>query len=208
MPTRDRRTGLFALAVLLVALGAALSGLLVLRSGDRIDVIVTTDTIIAGQEITRDDLGTVSVAVPESLSVFKRSDADQLLGRFAATDIASGTIVTTAMVTDQPVPGPGQAVVSVSLPQSRLPTAALQPGDRVRVLLAPPRGEEAPNQLRNLANGIVLAEGGKVLTVELDEITGNTSLSLLMSSSDANAVALAAAKESVSLVEIAAEGEG
>lgn len=208
LPTRDRRTGLFALAVLLVALGAALSGLLVLRSGDRVDVIVTTGSIVAGQEITREQLGTVSVAVPNSLSVFRRSDADDLLGRFAAVDIMPGTLVTAEMVTDQPVPGPGQAVVSVSLPQSRLPTAALQPGDHVRVLLAPPRGEQAPQELRNLANGIVLADGGRVLTVEADEITGNTSLSLLMSGSEADAVALAAAKESVSLVEIPVEGEG
>ncbi len=208
LPTRDRRTGLFALAVLLVALGAAMSGALVLRSGDRVDVIVTTGRIVAGEEITRDRLGTVSVAVPEAVAVFERGAADEVVGQFAAVDIPEGTLVVAAMLTPERVPGPGQAMVSVALPQSRLPTGALEPGDHVRVLLAPSRGDEASDDLRALADErSVLAEDGRVFTLDRDEITGNTSVSLLLVEEEAEAVALAAAKESVSLIEIPATSD-
>lgn len=62
LPTRERRSALAALAVVLVMGLAALGAYLYMQAGKKVPVVVVTTDVPAAHTITRQDLSTVAVA--------------------------------------------------------------------------------------------------------------------------------------------------
>lgn len=131
-PPRRRRPALAALAVVLIVGGAALSGLLALRLDSREPVLVLTQDVPAGTEITTAMLGTTRVA-SKGLSIIPESDARTVLGTYAKTQLNQGQLLdTTMVVTGDPI-GDDQARVGVTFKAGQYPPG-LQGADEVRLV--------------------------------------------------------------------------
>jgi hypothetical protein len=151
-PPRRRRPALAAVAVLLIVGGAALAGLLALRLDSREPVLVLTQDVPVGTEITADVLGTTRVA-SEGLNLVPEGDARSLIGTFAKTAMPAGRLLDySSVVTDEPVDD-DQVRVGVVLTSGKYPPG-LQSGDEVRIV----RLGDGSTPVAPLAVGLVVDE--------------------------------------------------
>lgn len=201
MPVRRRRPALAALAVMLVVGCAAVSASLALASEDSVSVLTVTRRVPAGQALTAADLGTATIS-GSGLTALDARSRGEVVGLTAAVDLLPGTLLSGAMVTRDPVPGPGQAVVGLSLKPGLLPDAELRAGSFVMVVrLAAPTGSPgtaAPDR----AGDQILVPRARVLSETSDPTTGGRLVSLLLERAAAADVTRAAAAGTVSLVVI------
>ncbi|MBF8188012.1 hypothetical protein ITP53_20185 [Nonomuraea sp. K274] len=139
-PSRRRRPGLAALAVLLVLGGALATTLLVMRADERISVIRVTQRIGAGQPFDRGALQEARIA-DDGGSYWAWSQRDQVAATVATVTVLPGTLLAGPMaaaggngvVT-------GQAVkVGLALKPGQTPYD-LQRGDHVQIIHVPVRG--------------------------------------------------------------------
>lgn len=133
-PTRHRRSGLIALAVLLIVGSAAVAGLLAIRLDSRSAVLVAGRSIAIGQQITDADLRESRVA-SEGLSLLPVSRSSQVIGKYAAQAIPAGRLLDAGMLQEQGYLVKGKVAVGVSVPEGRMPANGLEPGDRVQIVL-------------------------------------------------------------------------
>jgi Flp pilus assembly protein CpaB len=131
-PPRRRSAGLAALAVLLVAGGAAVAGLLALRIDDRVDMLVARTDIAAGQQITADQLAVAPVAA-QGVDLIPASRRSEVIGRYAAVPIPARRLIDVRMVTAQAALRAGSVAVGVVLAPGQAPAGGLLAGDRVTV---------------------------------------------------------------------------
>ncbi|MCX4907961.1 hypothetical protein [Streptomyces sp. NBC_00878] len=128
-PPRERKPALAALAVLLILVGALGATMLVLRAGDRIEVVKVTSDIQAGESVG----GKVeSVLVADDAGInYVRWSQRKTLGKLKAkSTIYEGTLVIGEMFgTEASLPA-GKAVVGLSLKEGQYPEG-IQPGDLV-----------------------------------------------------------------------------
>jgi hypothetical protein len=206
LPTRPRSRGLITLAVLLVV-GCALCGaLLVSRAGDKTAVLAIGKPVAKGEVVERGDLVTTNVAGVSGAVL--ATDIDEVVGKTAATDLVAQQIVTDSMVTSDPVPGEGEALVGLALDPTRVPTAGLVPGDTVRVVAV---SDAKQGGSRDEADDPeVLAEAAEVYAVEGSATDGGVVLTVVVPEGDAARVAAYSTGGRVAVVETAAapaEGE-
>jgi hypothetical protein len=152
-PPRRRRPAIAAIAVLLIVGGAAIAGLLALRLDSREPVLVLTQPVAPGTEITTDMLGTTRVA-SEGLDLIPEKDARSVLGTFARTALEKGQLLDTTMVVSGDPIGDDQVRVGVALTPGQYPPG-LQSGDEVRIL----RLGDGSAQVAPLAVGLVIDIG-------------------------------------------------
>lgn len=200
-PGRRRRPGLAALAVMLVVGSSAVSASLVLNSGDTTSVLTVIRPVPAGQTLTRVDLATADIS-GTGLTAVGASSLDEVVGLTAAVDLLPGTLLSDAMVTREPVPARGQAVVGLSLKPGLLPESELKPGTTVMLVrLASPTGAPATTAAEP-SDDPILVPRARVLSETSDPTTGGRLVSLLLDQSVAAEVSRAAAAATVSLVVI------
>jgi hypothetical protein len=200
-PVRRRRPALAALAVMLVVGCSAISASLVLASGDTVTVLTVARPVPAGQAVVAADLGTADIA-GSGLTAVDAADRDRVIGLTATVDLLPGTLLSDAMVTRDPVPGPGQAVVGLSLKPGLLPEAELKAGTAVMLVRLPvpagtPETATAPTPAEE-----ILVRRARVLSETTDPTTGGRLVSLLVEQEAAADISRAAAAGTVSLVVI------
>lgn len=125
----------------LLIVGGGLGGLLLFnRYNQRTPAVVVVAPVAHGGQLERDDLAITEVAV--DTGVVTVGSLDQVVGRFAANDLAPGELLSPADVAteDQLVTG-AESVVGLLLEPGAYPTTRLVAGDRVDVF-APDRGGE------------------------------------------------------------------
>jgi hypothetical protein len=199
-PPRRRRPGLAALAVMLVVGCSAVSASLVFASGDTTAVLTVVRAVPAGQALAAADLGTAEIS-GSGLTAVAATSRDKVLGLTAAVDLVPGSLLTDGMLTREPVPGPGQAVVGLSLKPGLLPEAELRAGTAVMLVRLPaPTGTPSSADAERVAG--VLVPRARVLSETSDPTTGGRLVSLLVERSIAAEVSRAAAAGTVSLVVI------
>ena len=159
-PGRQRRLAQWTgtiLFVLVVVLGL----LTLFRSqSDRVEVLVVTHPVSAGQVIDHGDLRPADVAGVEG--AIPASDVASILGKRAAAGLVEGQVLTDSAVADVLVPAGGERLVAIRLDEGRVP-GGLQPGDPVDVLATPPDGD--PGTKEQLEAPSVLAEAARVDSV-------------------------------------------
>ncbi len=121
---------LAALGVLLIVGGAATAGLLAMRADARVPVLIASNDVGAGEQITADDLATISVA-SEGTKLIPAAQKDELVGQYARVTIRDGQLIDTAMVMPTGALRPGSVAVGASLAAGRVPASGLEPGDVV-----------------------------------------------------------------------------
>ena len=137
LPRGRRRPGLLALGIALTALGALVAVWLVSSAGHRQPVVALVRDVPYGSVITAADLGTAEVSVDPTIRTIPASQATSVVGSVAATNLAAGSLLTRGQLTTIAPPGPGEVLVAVALPASRMPAGGLQPGDRVLIVETP-----------------------------------------------------------------------
>lgn len=130
---RERKPALAALAVLLVALGAGASGLLVVKSGHRVGAIEIVQSLGAGQQIPASAMREVQISSDSGIGYVSWSDAAQVERVFAANAIPAGTLLTAAMTASGDKVTATSAQVGLSLKAGQAP-AGLQIGNTVQAL--------------------------------------------------------------------------
>ncbi len=111
-----------------------------------------------------------------------------MIGQVAISDMAAGTLITRASVSEVAALAPGEGVVGLALEPGQFPAGHLAPGDVVNVV--------APGD----TDGDLLAEAAVVYSVEELGGQGRKFVSLRTSEADANRVAAAAESGPVRLV--------
>lgn len=145
-PQRRWRPALVWLAVALVAAGGLIAAAVLRKVGTTAEYLAVSTTVEVGSVIDRSDLSTVRITVDPALKPIGASAADQVIGRFAAVALVPGTLLTQAQLTDTAVPGQGQQLVGLSLPQERLPAERVKPGAEVLLVVTTDDGPVANQQ--------------------------------------------------------------
>jgi hypothetical protein len=201
LPRVPRRYGQWAASVLFIVIAVLLAGWLWQQKGDRQEVLAIARPVPAGAVITMGDLDVVEVAgVAGGIAA---TESDSVVGSTAAVGLVDGQILTHAMLTSDPAPGPGERVVGLQLDTTRSPTG-LVPGDLVVVVAVPPAGD--PGTPADLDSPDVLAEEATVTFAEDIEGAG-TRLTLLLSKSVAERVSAYVAAGRVALVQAPIGGD-
>jgi Flp pilus assembly protein CpaB len=198
LPTRARRPGLIAAAVLLIVGFALTGGLLVSNAAGKTEVLVAAGPVPAGHVVTAGDLRAVSVA--GGVRAIPAADLSTVVGRTAAVALVGGQLLNRDMLTEAAVPGAGQAMVGLALGPGRLPADGLAPGDRVQAIAVP----NAAAAGASLDAPRVLAIG-EVFAVRADAASGgDTLITLLVPTDAAGRLAAHGASDQVSLIKVPA----
>jgi hypothetical protein len=205
-PPRERKPALAALAALLVLVGALGATLLVLRAGERVEAIMITEQVPAGQPIPDDAITSVMVADNTDVAYVEWSKREQLEKYRAATDLVEGSVLVGKMLTTDAGIDQGEALVGVNLQPGHYPPG-LEIGDTVDVYLVGDAVEETDEE--GTPADPQLVSGARVTEIygEDDEVDGNGALSLQLrvDVDDVPALASAAAEDAVSVAEVARE---
>lgn len=197
-PPKLRRRPILALGgIALVVLGALLAAYAYLATSETSDVVALRDTVMRGEVIEAADLVTVQVGVDPALQVIPGDEMSQIVGRRAALDLATGSLLTEAAVTEQVVPAAGQSVVGLALTPALMPGEPLRVGDTVRVVVtAGAQGDPSTLEQEPLAR----AEVVNVASPGMDGAGTTTVVSVLVDEGEATAIAQHAAAGRVAIV--------
>jgi flagella basal body P-ring formation protein FlgA len=182
------------LAVLLIVLGAAVAGLLAVRIDNRTPVLVARRTISVGQRISSSDLAVARIA-SDGIAVIPADQANQVVGHYAGTQISAGRLLDASMLTTRSLLTSGNAAVGVSLQPGRFPASGLQTGDVVQVV----RAVDGTGKVisTHAVVGSVQTSGNSVFGSNGSD---TVVITVIVSQSDATAVAAASAADQASLV--------
>jgi hypothetical protein len=169
---RERKPALFALAVLLVALGAGAAGLLVLRAGGtKVQAIQITEQVSQGAQFPAAAMQEVDLPATSALvqgqDYVPWSDEALYTKFFAAATVMPGTLLTNKMATAANTTTAGQNLVGLSLKSGQVP-AGLTAGDKV--------GAVSTSNVCGTTPGQVLASPANVTSVSGDVAAGTAEM--------------------------------
>lgn len=195
-PTRGRRRPmLWALGVVLVALGVLGSVYLVNNAGDTQQVLAMRTAVSRGQTIEAADLTIAQISLDPAIKTVPAADRANIIGKTAVNDLAAGSLLTPDSAANQPFPPNGSSVVGIAFTPGQLPAVDLRPGDNVRVVATPraqddPTTTEAPASIR--ATVVDTRTGATA--------NGSTVVDLQVSTSDGPTLAALAATQRIALI--------
>lgn len=203
--TRERRPALAALAVILILLGAAGSGLIALRSGEREAFLVVSKEIAPGQKLVKGDFGRAQIA-GDTAGLIPASAVDSYVGDYARTRLYKDQLLTKQMLSNTlDVPEKG-ALVGVSLEGGRVPAEGLEEGDIVRVVRVPVSNTDGtPPEVLVGAAEVTNVQGGSAddensSSVNTNEVVNAT---VLVPTDKSTSVGAAAAAKTLVLIKLA-----
>ncbi len=120
----------------------------------------------------------IELSADPSLAVVEAADIASVVGQYTRVRIVSGGLLATGLLQSAPLVAPGSAVVAVTLPSGELP-AGLRERSQVQVVLLPNGATAAPPPVVGRVVG---------LPISPDSVTGQMSISLEVTSTDAVAV--------------------
>lgn len=139
-----RRPALLALGVVLVVLGVLSGAWMIKSAGERVSVLAIARPVPFGAVITAEDLIQAEVSVDANVSTVPAGDIEDVVGLVAATNLTPGALLTRGAVTNVAPPAPGQVLVALALPTTRMPARPLEAGDKVLVVDTPTTDADAP----------------------------------------------------------------
>lgn len=216
-PPRERKPALAALAVLLILVGALGATVLVLRAGDRIEVVKVTAEIPAGESVVRDkNVTSVMVAEDSGIHYVKWSQVDKLAKLKATNTIPKGAVAVGEMFSSKSGLPAGKSAVGVSLKEGQYPADGLKSGDTVDVYQVGDSASSGSNDKEtggsagSSAGDTPIVSAARVSSVadksDATVSTGALGITLLVDSADAAAVTRAASAGAVSLVQVSPNG--
>ncbi|GAB2974699.1 hypothetical protein GCM10023080_044060 [Streptomyces pseudoechinosporeus] len=206
-PPRERKPALAALAVLLILVGALGATMLVLRAGDRVEVIQVTKTIQAGESVADSNITSVLVAEDSSIKYVRWEQRETLKSLKAKSPIYAGTVVVGQMFGAKSSLPAGKASVGLALKEGQYP-ATIKPGDIVAAYRVG-RTNSGSNSDNSSTGGTstgtdtLLVDDARVNTKTSSDdatiSTGNLAITLLVDQDDVPALTQAAAAGEVAV---------
>ena len=187
-PGRSQRRAARMGLLLIVGIAGISGGVLVLhRSNIMTTVYFAQRSIPSGAVIQRSDVAAESVASPGIRNALPGSE---IVGQTAAESILPGEVLTRGMTAQSPL-GSSEVVLGVSLAQGRLPVSGLAPGTSVEVIDTSQNPSGTPSDpvlAHAMVSSVIPGSNGS-----------GTLVDLILPSSAAPAVAVAAAATSIAL---------
>ena len=201
LPTRQRRPGYIALAVVLIVGLAALGAYWYSRAGQKTPVVLVIRDVPAGHVIARSDVSTVDVA--GQVTAIGGSRIDSVAGEVATVELLPNTLLQRSMLaSSSPLPA-SDAMVGVELKPGQLPAAGLADGATVQVLQLPSKDNVTGAGSSAALTAIVLAAQATVYGSTSDPSqTGGTLVTLIVSKTASSAIAAASSAGLVALVQV------
>ena len=162
LPTHQRRPGMIAIAVLLIAAGAFGGLQLVAASNSKVSALVLVQAVPAGHVIASTDLASVSLS--GKVAYTPTSAEGTVVGNTAARDLFAGQLLTHSMTTAVAVPDATHALVGLQLKADQVPSAGLNDGDAVELVEAPTAVGGASLAVPTVASNSVSAGSGAATT--------------------------------------------
>ncbi|MFE0807780.1 hypothetical protein ACFW4M_22640 [Streptomyces sp. NPDC058794] len=207
-PPRERKPALAALAVLLILLGALGATMLVLRVGERVEVVKVTKDIPPGGKITDQNSTIVMVADDPGINYIKESQLKTIQTYQTVTMIPGGTLPVGEMFAKEPKMPAGKASVGVALKEGQY-YADIKGGDTVAAFRVGSRGtsssdSEQGSSSSSSGNALIANASVEKVTGDSDATvsTGSKSITLLVDEADAAALASASSAGEVALVRV------
>ncbi|WP_409236968.1 hypothetical protein [Streptomyces sp. PA5.6] len=198
-PPRERKPALAALAVLLILVGALGATVLVLRAGDRIEVVKVTRPIQAGESVDENkNITGVMVAKDDSINYIPYEQRGALSKLKAKNTIPGGVVAVGEMFGAKAELPAGKASVGLSLKEGQYPSD-IKSGDTVAVYpvvsgTSTGKGTSGGGS----ASGTPLVADAKVNNVasksDATVSTGNLNITLVVPQEEAAALASAASE--------------
>ena len=181
---RRRSSRRLILAVLLGVLGALVAAYAYRTALARDGMIALSHALPFGSTVQLSDVREVQLPADTGLATIPWSNVEVVVGRLAATDLLAGQLLTPDSVTAQRVPVPGDAVVGLAVEAGRAPATPLHPRDAVLVVLG---GGSPPRQA-------VVVRAGE------PDVSGRSTIDVLVPQVDAEELALASVSGQVAVV--------
>ncbi len=134
-PQRRWRPGLLWLGVALIAVGGLIGWRVLTSIGTTSQYLAVSQTVQIGETLTADKLTTVRITADPALKPVPAADLKSVLGQYAAVPLLPGTLLTTAQVTGERAPKPGDQLVGIGLTRDRLPAERITPGRKVLLVI-------------------------------------------------------------------------
>jgi len=134
---RRIRTGGVALAVMLLAFGAALSGIALLSVSRTSSYLAVARPVSVGSPIAATDLTAVRLHGGGGLAPIAANDINRVIGLHAAVSLVPGTLLVARDLTDKSLVGADEAQIGLGVKAANLPAAHLQPGDAIELVPLP-----------------------------------------------------------------------
>lgn len=177
-----------AAAVAVMVLGALGGGVAVMAASASGEYLALARDVPFGQQLTGADLVTVRVGAPPGLDPVPAADRDEVTGLSAAMPLVRGALLTSGMLTGQPVPA-GQHVVGITVRGDRLPTVRPVPGETVQLVATGTDTEAAVDTWDALVTAVSTSDEGLLAPGR----SGVVTLDVAVPATQAPAVARAAA---------------
>ncbi len=205
-PRRPRNLAGAALGLLLVVFCATAVAVYGANAGHRKPVLLVVRSVRAGAPIEAVDIGEARVAADPSVHAMAVSERAGVIGRIAAVDLVSGTLLTRAQLATGPTVPPGSAVVGLNVRLGYAPTG-LHPSDRVRLVLAPAGVGAASDSVgQSTGGGTVLVSLARVFDVTATPDGQGEIVSVIVDAAGAPIVAADGARGQVSVVLLGGSG--
>jgi hypothetical protein len=202
---RERRVrfGHLALAIALVVIGALGSATLVTLVSAKGAYLALARDVRYGAQIAREDLLVVRITTPPGLRPWPASEIGRAVGNYATMPLATGTLLTSAHVTNERFPTAGEVRLGITLPSDRLPAQAVQPGNLVLLVdtgLDGPAGQR-PAPVPQTWQGTVLgvSSDGSGGTILGGGRSRETTIDVIVTARDAPTIATLAANSQLSV---------
>ena len=211
MAPRERKPALAALAVLLILVGALGATVMVMRAGNKIEVVQIKGNVAAGQPIPASAIEDVEISDVSSVQFIRWSQREDLSKHYTATtNLLPGTLLTLPMITKgNGGLAPGRSIVGLSLKDGQFPNG-LKAGDTVAAYRVGNDVSKSSSSSGSTGSGDSLGGDSarisdNVIVQEVkgssgDFSSGDTSVKVLVDSDVAGPLTIAAAAGDVSLV--------
>lgn len=204
---RERKPALAAVAILLVALGAASAGYLVLNAGHRVGAVEITQDVGQGQQIPASAIKEVQINADTDVRYVAWQYASRVTGVFARVQIPAGTLLTSNMTAATSNLTAGKVEVGLSLKPGQAPTNLLI-GQTVRAF---PVGTGSgcgggANGTGGAGAGAAVTPGEPITTGTIVSVSGSTAtngstaaITLAVPETDAGVLACYASAQDVAI---------
>jgi hypothetical protein len=175
---RRIRAGGIALAVMLLALGAALSGFALVSATRTSAYLAVQREVSVGAQISADDLTSVQLSSTQGLDAIPVSQINAVIGKRAAVSLVPGGLLVLRDLTDQPLVNPGDAEISVPIRFASIPSSTLAPGDEIILVNSANQQQYNAKIVEIIRTG---ADGSVVLHLAVDPNDAPTLVALAVS---------------------------
>jgi hypothetical protein len=206
LPTRQRRPGLVAVAVLLIVAGALGALQLATSSNKTVSVLVLVKSVPTGHVIEVADLS--STRLSGKVAYWPASDESAVVGKTASRDLVAGQLLTKSMMATLSVPDGEHALVGLSLKAGQVPSAGLADGNTVELVEVP--GSTAGSLVAAPTNpapsvgssSLVLATGTVYAITESSTSSSAVLVTVLVPRAGSEALSVAASNGQVALLRV------